>query len=77
MADWALHVDDDPWVAAATRRKLFQDGMVVLGQDLVPDSDLVRSRFCEKSVLPAVSRTLDFAWQRAFRRSNHCRALCC
>lgn len=47
MADWALYVDEDPWVAAATRRNLFQDGMVVLGQDLVPDSELVRSRFYE------------------------------
>lgn len=48
LVEWSQYANEDPWVAAAQRRRLFEDGVVALGQDLVPDSELVRSNFYEK-----------------------------
>lgn len=43
--EWAQYVPQDPWTAAGMRQGLMRDGVVVLGQELVPDAELIRSAF--------------------------------
>lgn len=46
LQQWSTdYIHHDPWIAAAQRRAVIRDGHAMLGEDLVPDSQLVQTLF--------------------------------
>lgn len=45
LAEWPKHVDSDPWVAAAIRKNVVEEGWAGTGDELLPDDQLTASSF--------------------------------